>query len=571
MTNNTLENALPIVATAYGNKFGVGVKIGGSAAATNGKTIWIPSSVREEIDLDVVWGFLAHEAAHVRFTDFVALPAVPIEAALTNVFEDLRIERLMMETFPGTEKTLRRVVAHVFSDDVEQPSNSPAGLIHDYCLISGRLHALNQTSLTGLFEQIKRRFLAELPLGIYGRLNTLLRKVPTLQSTQAAVELAQEVVKMLKDELQQQQQQSQPSPSSADASAGESESSASDSSLPNHSESNCSGEDGENESVDHGSSADSAEDGATEAEAENCSSEQQSSGQSRQATADQIEALEEALSATNSELPSDRMEMLKAHFALEQENNACDLTIPKPTAASEDAEEGQAVLERALRTSSRIRSELIGVVQSVQRQGQCLARKGRGLSTAHLHRVLAGDTRLFIKREDKVKANTAVHILIDGSGSMTGICEQAFDAAVSIALALDTITGVNPAVSTFRSEDEVTPIVQHGERVRRCYPRFLPTAYGGTPMSKAMLYGLSELAKTRELRKMLIVVTDGYPNCRDSTHQVVELCERHGVEMFGIGLDTDAVKIYFKNHAVIHSADELKGLLFKTMKNALVG
>ena len=38
-----LTNALPIVAAAYGRKFGVQVQVGGSQACTNGKLIQIPA------------------------------------------------------------------------------------------------------------------------------------------------------------------------------------------------------------------------------------------------------------------------------------------------------------------------------------------------------------------------------------------------------------------------------------------------------------------------------------------------------------------------------------------------
>jgi cobaltochelatase CobT len=36
---NTLSNALPIVAAAYGRKFGVPVQVGGDTAGTDGKTL----------------------------------------------------------------------------------------------------------------------------------------------------------------------------------------------------------------------------------------------------------------------------------------------------------------------------------------------------------------------------------------------------------------------------------------------------------------------------------------------------------------------------------------------------
>lgn len=67
----TIYSALPIVAAAYGEKLGVKVAIGNDDAYTDGKTIVVPNIPDDYPHMDAVWGYLAHEAAHVRFTDFV--------------------------------------------------------------------------------------------------------------------------------------------------------------------------------------------------------------------------------------------------------------------------------------------------------------------------------------------------------------------------------------------------------------------------------------------------------------------------------------------------------------------
>ena len=69
MKRNTVFGALPIVAAHYGATFGVKVKVGGSTAATDGDTIVVPN-VPETYPKAVLWGYLTHEAAHVRLTDF---------------------------------------------------------------------------------------------------------------------------------------------------------------------------------------------------------------------------------------------------------------------------------------------------------------------------------------------------------------------------------------------------------------------------------------------------------------------------------------------------------------------
>ncbi|KOE89724.1 hypothetical protein ACS91_10020, partial (plasmid) [Vibrio parahaemolyticus] len=96
----TVYNALPIVAAAYGEKFGVKVALGSDTASTDGQTIVIPNVPDDYPNMDAVWGYLAHEAAHVRFTDFNVERRRGLHAHLTNVIEDCRIERAMPGVYP---------------------------------------------------------------------------------------------------------------------------------------------------------------------------------------------------------------------------------------------------------------------------------------------------------------------------------------------------------------------------------------------------------------------------------------------------------------------------------------
>ena len=117
---NTLKNALPIVASALGRKFGVEVGVGGHDACTDGRRIRIPDVPDDPASRDLAWGYLAHEAAHVRYTDFAVYEQAaregPLQEMLQNRIEDVRIERELARPYPGTRATIAKVLRRMLAE-----------------------------------------------------------------------------------------------------------------------------------------------------------------------------------------------------------------------------------------------------------------------------------------------------------------------------------------------------------------------------------------------------------------------------------------------------------------------
>jgi cobalamin biosynthesis protein CobT len=248
----------------------------------------------------------------------------------------------------------------------------------------------------------------------------------------------------------------------------------------------------------------------------------------------------------------------------------------QPIAPSE--QEGRALRDEVKRTTSRIRTQLMGLVQASQRVGSRNVRHGKRIDARSLHRLNSGDTRVFRRDTPKPRPNTAVHILVDMSGSMgragaTGKrrFQVASEASMAIALALEAIHGVNPAVTYFGNDGHapVYNVVRHGENVSRNAGRFVFYPTGTTPMAEAIWYSGYELVQTREERKMLVVVTDGDPDEAMATQAVIDLCERGDVEVIGIGIGSGAVAQFFKNYVVIEDVSDLQRTLFRLMERSL--
>lgn len=111
--------ALPLVADALGRRYGVKVFIGGQRAYTNGKDIHLPSLPldADETVLNLARGYLDHEAAHLRITDFDVLQAASltsIEKNVWNIIEDYMVERKLAEIYPGCRHNFIWLIKHLF-------------------------------------------------------------------------------------------------------------------------------------------------------------------------------------------------------------------------------------------------------------------------------------------------------------------------------------------------------------------------------------------------------------------------------------------------------------------------
>ena len=206
---NTLRNALPIVAAALGRKFGVEVGIGGHDACTDGKRIQIPDVPDDPASRDLAWGYLAHEAAHVRYTDFAVYEQAaregPLQALLQNRIEDVRIERALARPYPGTRATIAAVLRRMLAEgrmSAPEPSDHPAQVLAAYLLLTLRHEVLGQDVLAAEANKAAETLRRVFPSAFIARLRTLMDEVPGLTSTAEAVDLARRIRRLIEDEAE---------------------------------------------------------------------------------------------------------------------------------------------------------------------------------------------------------------------------------------------------------------------------------------------------------------------------------------------------------------------------------
>jgi cobalamin biosynthesis protein CobT len=238
-------------------------------------------------------------------------------------------------------------------------------------------------------------------------------------------------------------------------------------------------------------------------------------------------------------------------------------------------------------------------------------RSGR-LHAAGLHRLAAGDPRVFRKKETHRSKEVAVSLVVDCSGSMSGgPIKAAMISAYALSNVLERI-GVSHEVIGFTTRASIAglhdrEVIRAAERrLWRPYSRyealqmpifkdwnerlttdtkkrFADCAYNagfGQLLNNVdgecvEIAGL-RLAQRREQRKVMIVLSDGMPaavgNAKEQyahLKQTVESFARSGMECIGIGIFSEAVKRFYPKHIVLEELDDLPGQVMKELTDIL--
>ena len=199
-----LQKALPIVGSALGRKMGVRVEVAGRKACTDGECIWLPAFDPQRPEQEALcWGFLSHEAAHVRYTDFyLDYEGSALRRRLTNLLEDIRIERAISQEYPGAAFSLAKVVCQLVSEGrlgAPEKSDPPVKVLNDSLLSILRCNVLGQKALKQEALKAREVMKACFPKQLLDSLNGLLKQVPELGSTREALNLADQIIALFQN------------------------------------------------------------------------------------------------------------------------------------------------------------------------------------------------------------------------------------------------------------------------------------------------------------------------------------------------------------------------------------
>ena len=568
MKKNPLLGALPILAKMLGRRLGVQVVIGGSKAQTDGQTIHLPALPVDDAALAVLAnGYIDHEAAHLRYTDFAAGKPPGMAGAFSNLLEDIRIEQALGAAYPGSRDNLAALVAVL---EAEHPCMPLADAAIDRQVLAGlfallRARVLGQTALAPAAATLETRLERQLPEGVVTKLLALAFEVRYAASTTEVIALAQRIVAMLKTEAKAPPP-SAPTGNGADAASPGSGSGSSstatgngnDASPPRAAASSGSAGDSHNASPP-GAAASSA-----------------STGGGAGTDGARRAALQALLAAAGDAAPDlgDQARACLNQRAAETPEQA-GVTMAENDPAPPLRFVGDPLRDRARAATAALRRRLGVLIQAQHEEVAWCVRQGRRLATARLYRVAMPNPALFARRDRRETPDTAVALLLDRSGSMHDRMALACQAVLATALALDTLPGVVSRVVAFPGSraDRVIPLKDFSERAHRVAGRFCLRAGGGTPLAPALWRVADDLLQQPEPRRLAIVVTDGAP---DSVYAVLDLiarCRASGIEVTGLGIATEPALIATlfgpRDGAVIARIEALAPALFRVLEQRL--
>jgi hypothetical protein len=190
--------------------------------------------------------------------------------------------------------------------------------------------------------------------------------------------------------------------------------------------------------------------------------------------------------------------------------------------------------------------------------------------------------RLFYQHQDRQELNTCIHVLTDWSGSMDGNkMIYAADASARLVHVFDRILKVPVQLAAFtngRTPCDIGLIKKFSDKSMS--PQKLAENFSkvykfssANNDADSVMWAYRQLLARKEQRKILIVLSDGCPagSYTGSSHSnlkaVTKAIEMGGrVEIWGVGICSDAVSEYYTNHKVLHSSAEINNTLFDIIK-----
>jgi nitric oxide reductase activation protein len=609
ISRDALERALPSIVGFITDKTGIPVKRG-HRACTDGVTVFYPKLAELLLttrDVVRIIAYIYHECFHILWTNFLLklgeLP--PLQLAVVQVLEDVRIEAKGQARFAAARKYLAKMVKILTEDGMAGAKSgfpafsedaSEAALLQFYMLYKLRHDVLQQTDIAPALVPTESSARKKFPRSMMVRLDALMFEVVRCESTDDVFSLAEEIAVMIKEEKekeeerkQQDQQDQQQDPQDQSASSDESGSGdddqqasgseAGESDGSADTTSTASGQDSDDEGDTSASGTDNEDDGLQQQSADSADADEETKSTAGQSGDDAGGSgnLDELLSMGSDDVAQTIDEMLESAI-----NGTADALqgqgVTMPSAHKLQLPTGEADTTQIRASINAVRTKTLQWMSSKKAANISHSREGVRLDFSRLHLArLGGD--VFYRKEDGIDLNAAVSIVIDRSISMAGTIKAAARASLAAMLAFD-VPGIKTQVSVFPvygddgtgGLDEGVAVIKRWEESSRQLAARIGslTVDGSTPMAEAILFAAADIVHRRETLRLIVVVTDGEPNDEASTKETIQIARRAGITVVGLGIGVDPTAVFGEKYAApLHNVTELSGALVKLVKTSM--
>lgn len=569
----TLRNSLPAVVNAMTGSKGIKIVWQGPPR-TEGHTIWsnpLPVNADEDT-VKMVVGDIDHESGHILFSDLDLVNKVghtlpPLQFGVWNALEDTFEERMMGDRYLGCQETLAESVEIAIQHGAcRTGENGPSDALITFIDVWGRKNVLLQNVdpiLTGARKELEQYLEAK---GVR-RLEALLStKLFSAASTAETLKLSDDVVKLVKDIQEEQEKPQEPPPQQqqGDGGSGNDQGQNSGAGGDDGGQDDSSGS-GDGQGGSNGPDGTGSRDGATQKDASNDAQTGGGAGHGGRAR----EILDDTNVDTNPVINRRELANEMAQEAA-QSNFQYDGNCFEKPVWGDNAPRYQTLKQEVSGHIAMLQRRLAVEFMSRRRARTVVGEEGR-IDGRLLHRAVWGDTRI---RRQKTVVTTplpAVSLALDCSGSMDGGSIQLATQAVIALCEVCSAMGVPVEVVTFEGY-RVGVIKSFDESLATVRSRIGSIgAGGGTPTAEGLWVAGNRLVARKEERKILMLVTDGAANDMAGAKQVADMIEHSGIELYGIGLGTEAIRHVCQKSGVISRADDLADAILSALAERMLG
>jgi cobalamin biosynthesis protein CobT len=586
MKVHELTHEITTTTAIFGRSKDIQVILEGNNAYTDGSTIVLPSlpdsaEISKETAM-VIRGYVDHEAGHVRHSDFDVIASIDKDGKsnlrkIHNCLEDVWMEKRVMEEYAGAEKNLRAVAELVSGREIDHLKSNPS-------LISGV--TVDSIGL-GILKKGRKEYTGENNAAVFDLLDDNIQKwsekwvesIDKCKSTKDTLSLARAIEKLVK---QDPELESNPEDFKFESQDGEGESQEGQEDE---------GGESEGKEIDKG-------EGILD----------------KFSPADWLKNIANDQKTVMKPAGGNMYRVLSTRFdevfTRTSQNKRSD---PRQDAMRKNSvTDYNRIISKINGTVNVMKSKLRRALMAKENRDWDFGRQQGRLDSKRLTSAFNGVESVYKVRKDREEFDTAVHLFVDMSGSMSGSKEiVAGQAAIAFCECLEG-TGIKYQVSgfdnTYNSENIPTELrelvykaYKNGEKYRRYEPlnlvifkafneslqvakgalSALTDAAGGNNSDRdAVLWAANELKSRPEKRKILFVFSDGLPandeinigyhdNGLDNGLKDAIKDISKSIECVGIGIDSDSVEKFYKNNVVIYKLDDLAGATFNKLSEIL--